>query len=82
MSREQFSAILPLLEGARKQTSPRKVDLYDVFCAVLYVLGNGCTWRAIPGDFPNNNTVNYHFKTWKEPRQEGSLLERTLKKIG
>jgi len=82
ISREQFQIILPLLEGARKQTSPRKTDLYDVFCAVLYVLDNGCTWRAIPGDFPNSNTVYYYFKIWKEPRQDGSLLEQALKKIG
>ena len=35
ISREQFEPIGPLLESARKKTAPRKVDLYDVFCAVL-----------------------------------------------
>ncbi|MGH8032313.1 MAG: IS5/IS1182 family transposase, partial [Luteimonas sp.] len=29
ISRTQFDQIRPLLEGARKKTSPRKVDLYD-----------------------------------------------------
>ncbi|AXE28681.1 hypothetical protein DK842_01355 [Chromobacterium phragmitis] len=38
ISREQFEAIKPLLESARKKTSPRRVDLYDVFCPVLYLL--------------------------------------------
>ncbi|MGQ5525697.1 IS5/IS1182 family transposase, partial [Chitinimonas sp. PSY-7] len=28
ISREQFEAIRPLLENARKKTSPRRVDLY------------------------------------------------------
>ena len=34
ISREQFSEIEPLLLSARKITAPRKIDLYDVFCAV------------------------------------------------
>ena len=38
ISREQFAQIQPILESARKKTKPRTVDLYDVFCAVLYVL--------------------------------------------
>jgi hypothetical protein len=27
-----------LLEGVRRQTKPRAVDLYEVFCGVLYLL--------------------------------------------
>lgn len=38
ISREQFELIRPGLEGARKCTKPRKIDLYDVFCAILYTL--------------------------------------------
>ena len=38
ISREQFTRILPDLESARRRTKPRTVDLYDVFCGVLYLL--------------------------------------------
>ena len=38
ISREQFVRILPTLESARRRTKPRTVDLYDVFCGVLYLL--------------------------------------------
>ena len=38
ISREQFARILPTLESARRRTKPRTVDLYDVFCGVLYLL--------------------------------------------
>ena len=38
ITREQFKIIMPILEGARKKTRPREVDLYDVFCEVLYVV--------------------------------------------
>lgn len=54
ITREQFLVILPLLESVRRKTKPRTVDLYEVFCAVLYLLRTGCHWRALPGDFPKN----------------------------
>ena len=37
ITREQFEHIREDLESAKKRTSPRKVDLYDVFCAVLHL---------------------------------------------
>ena len=43
ISREQFARILPDLESARRRTKPRTVDLYDVFCGVLYLLKSGCS---------------------------------------
>ncbi|PEO56658.1 hypothetical protein CN579_20850 [Bacillus toyonensis] len=42
VSREQFELIREDLENARKRTRPRTVDLYEVFCGVLYVLTTGC----------------------------------------
>ncbi len=36
--REEYEEIREDLEGARKKTRPREYDLYDVFCAVLYVV--------------------------------------------
>jgi hypothetical protein len=42
VSREQFEVIREDLEKAKKATRPRKVDLYDIFCAVLYILKTGC----------------------------------------
>ena len=52
ISREQFARILPTLKSARRRTKPRIVDLYDVFCGVLYLLKSGCQWRMLPADFP------------------------------
>lgn len=53
ITRQQFELIRPALENFRKRTKPRKYDLYEVFCAVLYVLKTGCQWRQVPGDFPD-----------------------------
>ncbi|WP_174516119.1 MULTISPECIES: hypothetical protein [Wolbachia] len=42
ISRKQFGKIRAILENSKKRTKPRKLDLYDVFCVVLYVLKSGC----------------------------------------
>ena len=62
----QFARILPTLESARRRTKPRTVDLYDVFCGVLYLLKSGCQWRMLPADFPNWRTCYKYFRQWSE----------------
>ncbi|HTN67634.1 MAG TPA: IS5 family transposase [Burkholderiaceae bacterium] len=81
ISCEQFEQIRPLLEGSRKTAALRKWDWYDIFCAILYLLKNAATWRALSGDFPAPSTVRYHFDHWKKVGEEGtdSLLEQALK---
>lgn len=74
ISRAHFERIRPLLESARKRTNPRTVDLYEVFCAVLYLLKSGCQWRRLPSEFPRWRTVHSYFEKWGEPREEGSSL--------
>ena len=82
ISREQFARILPVLESARRRTKPRTVDLYDVFCGVLYLLKSGCQWRMLPADFSNWRTCYQYFRQWSErpgPGQD-SIREQVLKK--
>lgn len=84
ISREQFEPIRPLLEGARRKTRPRRVDVYDVFCAILYLLKNAAVWRALPSDFPSISTVRYYFDLWNRERagEDSSVLALALKKSG
>jgi transposase len=83
ISKEAFEQIRPVLESVRKRTKPRTVDLYEVFCVVLYLLKSGCQWRMLPEDFPKWRTVHSYFAKWSEPDQEGvNTLERALKKSG
>ena len=83
ISREQFESLQALLEQARKKTKPRAVDLYDVFCAILYVLKSGCQWRMLPRDFPKWQLVYKYFRHWsqKPADDELSLLEQALKNV-
>ena len=82
ITREEFEVIRPILEGATKTTHPRKYDLYDIFCAVLYLIKEGCTWRAIPHDFPKWENVRYHYDIWAKPDEDGvSLLDGILRML-
>jgi transposase len=82
ISREQFSKIEPLLLNARKATRPRELDLYDVFCAILYLLKTACQWRMLPKDFPKWRSIHAYFQIWSERiDNQPSLLEQALKKI-
>jgi transposase len=81
ISREQFEHISDLLKNARKRTRPRTVDLYQVFCGLLYLLKSGGQWRMLPSDFPDWHTVYAYYAKWREvDAQEISVLERALKK--
>ena len=83
ITREQFEIIRKELEGAKKQTKPRNIDLYSVFCAILYIVKGGIQWRMLPPDFPKRGIVRYYYDVWSGKRDDGStLLSEVLKKIG
>ena len=81
ITREQFEVIRPILERAAKRTHPRKYDLYDIFCAVLYLIKEGCTWRAIPHDLPKWQNVRYHYDLWAKPDKVLDGILRDLVEI-
>ena len=82
ITREQFATISGDLESARKTTRPREVDLYEIFCAILYLLKSGCAWRDIPGDFPSWRNVRYYYEIWTVKDGDGfSILDYVLAKL-
>jgi len=82
INRTQFELIKDELETAKKTTRPRKIDLYEIFCAILYVLKNGITWRALPHDYPDWKLVYYYNTIWGEKNEAGlSVLDCVLTKL-
>ena len=67
ISREQFAWILPTLESARRRTKPRTVDLYDVFCGVLY--------RKAAAS-PRLPQLARYFRQWSERPDPEHILEQ------
>ena len=82
VSRGQFELIRAELEQAKHKTKPRKYDLYDIFCAVLYVLRGGIQWRMLPSDYPKWQLVYYYFRICPKYNKQGiGLIGKLLKKI-
>lgn len=68
---EQWELIAGLFPEAKTGGRPRTVVIYTVVNAIMYVLCQGCTWRALPGDFPAWSTVYGYFRRW---RTDGTWL--------
>jgi putative transposase len=49
-------------ESGREPT----VNKRDIVNAIFYVLQSGCSWRMLPHDFPQWESVYWYFKKWKE----------------
>jgi transposase len=74
LSDGQWELVRPLVERPRRADGrgrPLEVDLRAVVNAVLYVLREGCRWRALPHDFPAWQTVYWYFRTWSD---DGTLV--------
>jgi transposase len=82
VTRGQFEAVRDIFENARAKTKPRDVELYDVFCGVLYVIRSGCQWRMMPSDLPHWNTVYTYYQIWTEEKRDGTTcLSQALSRI-
>ena len=82
ISRDQFSLIEGDLLAATKKTHPREIDIYDIFCAVLYRLREGCRWRSLPHDFPKWQICYYHYNLWRQAEEgKESILDRILREL-
>lgn len=58
---KRMAWMIPKAQGAGR---PLELDLRLVINAIFYVLVTGCQWRNLPNDYPNPNSVYYHFRKW------------------
>jgi putative transposase len=61
----QWTVLEPLIPPARAGGRPRKTDIRRVVEGIFYLTHEGCTWRALPHDFPPWKTVSNYFDAWK-----------------
>ena len=64
----EWSLISPLIPRAKRGGNKRTVNMREVVNGLMYVLGTGCQWAAIPKDLPPRSTVNFYFKRWEHDR--------------
>jgi putative transposase len=61
----QWGLLEPWIPPPRPGGRPRKTDMREVVNAIFYLTREGCTWRALPHDFPPWKTVYNYFEAWK-----------------
>ena len=43
---------------------PIELNMRQVVNAIFYVVRTGCQWVNLPKDYPNHNSVYYHYRKW------------------
>src|ERR1700723_1622369 len=61
---DEWAEIAPLIPPAKPGGNKRSVNLREVVNGVMYILGTGCQWRAIPKDIAARSTVYDYFDRW------------------
>src|ERR687892_2790560 len=56
--------LVPEYSGPGKLGRPVKWNKRDIVNAILYVVGTGCQWRALPACYPPWKTVWSYHATW------------------
>lgn len=41
-----------------------RLEMRQVVNAISYVVRTGCAWRYLPHEYPNYNSVYYHYRKW------------------
>jgi len=65
---EEWSLIAPRIPPAKRGGNKRTVNVREVVNAVMYLLGTGCQYRALPKDLPPRSTVYDYFARWDADR--------------
>ena len=65
---DEWAIIAPLIPPAKKGGNRRTVNVREVVNGVMYILGTGCQWSALPKDLPPKSTVNDYFRRWADDR--------------
>ena len=60
----QWQRLLSLIPKHKGAGRPLELDLRKVIDAIYYVLVTGCQWSNLPKDYPNPNSVYYHYRKW------------------
>jgi transposase len=65
---EEWREIEPMIPPAKRGGNKRTVVIREIVNGLMYVLGTGCQWHAIPKDLPPKSTVHGYFERWRDDR--------------
>src|SRR5947209_15824292 len=61
----QWTLLTPLIPPAKPGGRDRKVEMREVVNGLLYLNREGCSWRALPHDFPHWKTCYNFFRAFE-----------------
>ena len=70
----QFDRIRHLMPVQRRKAT---IANYDFLCAILYIIENGCKWRALPKEYGNWHTIYVKLNRWSK----NGTLERIFEAL-
>src|SRR5262249_49463511 len=71
----RWAVLEPEIPAPRPGGRPRKTDMREVLNGIFYITHEGCTWRALPHDFPPWRTAYNYFDAWKRDGTWDRILE-------
>jgi transposase len=65
LTEAEWALIERLIPPAKPGGNKRTVEVREIVNGVMYILGTGCQWAALPKDLPPRSTVNDYFRRWE-----------------
>ncbi len=76
LTKKQFRKIEHLMPTPRKKAT---ISNYDFMRALLYIIENGCKWRALPKEYGNWHTIYVRFNRWSKNGTIDKIFEELQK---
>src|SRR4029450_4414355 len=64
LTNEEWALVAPLIPPPKPGGNKRTLNESAVWAGLMYILSEGCQWRAIPKDLPPRSTVYDYFELW------------------
>lgn len=78
----EWEIIAPLIPAAKRGGNKRTVVVREVVNGLMYILGTGCQWAALPKDLPPRSTVNDYFRRWSHDGSSSKSIMRCIADAG
>jgi transposase len=86
MTDAQWAVLEPLVPANQPGGRPPKHSRRELLDAIIYVVRQGCAWRAMPTEFPPWATTYWYFQEWQAQgvwdRIEDALRRKLRLKLG
>ena len=77
----EWAVLEPLIPPNRPGGRPPKHTRRAILDAIVSVVRQGVTWRALPADFPHWNTAFWYFQEWQKDGTWGRVEDALRKAV-